>query len=547
MSVAVGTFAVSTAATTDQSVTGVGFTPKVVWLWTTLRDMQFSYGWMTDDTATAKEATIGVTGTLNSTSTYNYEEIYTEDYAIWIADTNYAFTADGWLNFKSMDTDGFTVNKNTFENAANVKYLALSTGYVSDVKFVTFTNSTASTGGAVTGSSFEPNLANFIGSVNGNYSTGLISRDSLNAVIGWCGPSTDQQMHISGGSWGGGGGNRHAFNYARGGYAFNAANTGSSGIFGLGGIENWTTDGFTWYRTGPATATLGMGTLLLNVDSDNVAVEEMTYDGASTASPVTSTTRVVTPLGLFAFGIASTENLSSNGINDWLMHVGGAANTDSQVGASANIRGLFTPLWNQSRNEAAHLWEEQRVSGGGSHIYVSSYGTNELTVEADSTGGSHTATTDIWFGAVVFGELVTKTLQSIAGTLTFSGAPNPKGIWKRVVTGVLSLAGTISRKAFWDLDVAGVLNLSGAPNQIAIWKRSIEGLISFAGSVDPKRRFKRVVTGVLSFAGSLTRTIVYKILAAIQLAVSPKATGVDLAMGTGVADTEPEADIEITT
>jgi hypothetical protein len=178
-------------STGNQSVTGVGFQPKVV---------LFRYN-MGGADGTQSDSVIGFgvgisSSDRRSSGNYSNHNLSTSNNAAWNQDTYCIYTPSGSsrADFVSMDSDGFTINWVT-SSQAKIQYLALGGSALTNYKTGVGTVKTSTGNQAYTGVGFQPTaLIVWAGklsttpldqSTNGNGLFGVATSSSARGMVAW--------------------------------------------------------------------------------------------------------------------------------------------------------------------------------------------------------------------------------------------------------------------------------------------------------------------------------------------------------------------------
>lgn len=159
MAVKVGSFAKSTGgAPVSQAVTGVGFTPRALILWTGNNTSSDSFGasaYLGFGMSTASESYAIATAIQDNVTPTNTGR---NQAAKALTMCSYdGSTVLYECDLSSFDSDGFTLNWTTNDgNAVIVHYMALGGPNFTDAKIVTWTCPTSTGNKAVTGAGFQP-------------------------------------------------------------------------------------------------------------------------------------------------------------------------------------------------------------------------------------------------------------------------------------------------------------------------------------------------------------------------------------------------------
>ena len=190
VSVKAGSFQGS-GSTGNQSITGVGFQPKVV---------LFRYN-MATSTGSAADSVIGFGVGISSSDRrtsgdYSNNNVSTSSHAAWNQDTYVIYTPSGSskADFVSMDSDGFTINWAT-SGSMLVEYLALGGAGLTNYKTGVAAAKTSTGNQAYTGVGFQPTaLLVWAGkfstspldqSTNGNGLFGFATSSSARGMVAW--------------------------------------------------------------------------------------------------------------------------------------------------------------------------------------------------------------------------------------------------------------------------------------------------------------------------------------------------------------------------
>lgn len=190
LSAKAGTFTGS-GSTGNQSITGVGFQPKVV---------LFRYN-MSTTTGSQSDSVIGFGVGVSSSDRrtsgdYSNHNVSTSSHGAWNQDTYVIYTPSGSsrADFVSMDSDGFTINWVTSSSMV-VQYLALGGDAVTNVKTGSAAAKTTTGNQSYTGLGFQPTaLLVWAGkfstspldqSTNGNGLFGFASSSSARGMVAW--------------------------------------------------------------------------------------------------------------------------------------------------------------------------------------------------------------------------------------------------------------------------------------------------------------------------------------------------------------------------
>ncbi|MFW6031140.1 MAG: hypothetical protein ACOC9T_00995, partial [Myxococcota bacterium] len=161
----VGSFAKSTdAAPASQAVTGVGFEPKVLWLWTaggtaadTWRDdYRGAHGWAVGTGSGEARSMAYADGPPNGS--FSDSSVRIANKALTIVAPSETLLAE--CDLTSFDADGFTLNWTTNNgNGYIIHYLALGGDAITNAAVVSWSSNSDTGNQSVTGVGFEPNLA----------------------------------------------------------------------------------------------------------------------------------------------------------------------------------------------------------------------------------------------------------------------------------------------------------------------------------------------------------------------------------------------------
>ena len=190
LSVKAGSFTGS-GSTGNQSITGVGFQPKVV---------LFRYN-MATSTGSASDSVIGFgvgisSGDRRTSGDYSNNNVSTSSHAAWNQDTYVIYTPSGSsrADFVSMDSDGFTINWVTSSSMV-VQYLALGGTALTNYKTGVAAAKTSTGNQSYTGVGFQPTaLLVFAGkfstspldqSTNGSGLFGFATSSSARGMVAW--------------------------------------------------------------------------------------------------------------------------------------------------------------------------------------------------------------------------------------------------------------------------------------------------------------------------------------------------------------------------
>jgi hypothetical protein len=190
LSAKAGTFTGS-GSTGNQSITGVGFQPKVV---------LFRYN-MATSTGSSSDSVIGFGVGISSSDRrtsgdYSNNNVSTSSHAAWNQDTYCIYTPSGSsrADFVSMDSDGFTINWVT-SSSMIVSYLALGGDGLTNYKTGVASAKTTTGNQAYTGVGFQPTaLLVFAGkfstspldqSTNGSGLFGFATSSSARGMVAW--------------------------------------------------------------------------------------------------------------------------------------------------------------------------------------------------------------------------------------------------------------------------------------------------------------------------------------------------------------------------
>jgi hypothetical protein len=183
----VGTFTKSTdGAPVQQAITGVGFQPRALVLWTSAQ--AYAAAW-TDNLFLAMGMTDGTTQRAVAESGKDNETAAGFQGARW---ANAVLTIIDWTGavlaeaqFVSFDDDGFTLNWTTNNASAYyIHYLALAGDDLTDVNLVEWTMTTAAGQQAVTGVGFQPDCVLHLGAYQAALGNGIVAHFAFGAMDG---------------------------------------------------------------------------------------------------------------------------------------------------------------------------------------------------------------------------------------------------------------------------------------------------------------------------------------------------------------------------
>jgi hypothetical protein len=245
----VGSFNLDTAKTAGQTqaITGVGFQPKIVLFWwcgstgtsdaTAGGNINVGFGAATGSSERYCVAAIS----LDAAAASDGIKIQYNDacIAVWADNTS---AIDGFMDFASLDADGFTLTvDNQFTIATRISYLALGGTDLTNVKVGQVANIPASTGNySTTGTGFQPDavilefasLAVFgSGSANLGLSLGLATSSSAQGFV--AGVSQDNQATM----------NTNGYGYD--GEAIGGCNSTGTSMYTRSSFVSMDADGFT--------------------------------------------------------------------------------------------------------------------------------------------------------------------------------------------------------------------------------------------------------------------------------------------------------------
>lgn len=192
MAVKVGSFAKSTAAASvDQAITGVGFTPKVVLLWTaantsadTLQDnVLFAFG---ATTGASNSYSAAIAAQDNQDTSNTSQRLAAKALTI----VQWGETTLAECDLKSFDSDGFTLTWTTNNNVGYIiGYMALAGADLTNAKLVAWNTGTSVADVAVTGVGFQPDCALHFGgsltSAGGSGGWGIFTLGAMTSSGQW--------------------------------------------------------------------------------------------------------------------------------------------------------------------------------------------------------------------------------------------------------------------------------------------------------------------------------------------------------------------------
>ncbi len=210
-----GAFSMTSGATGNLSVTGVGFQPKAIIFFATKR------AGGTDGAATTTNWSFGFAvsssargsiwcGSSNGGS--NTSDSRVDDSKCLVVWTSGTPTNAGQADFVSFDADGFTLNRTTsFTASYRVGYMAFGGDDITDVACGTFAAPTTTGVVSYTGPGFQPDCLFLLGS----NVTATLPANAVNASYGFGVATATQQFSVSGSGTDGSSGARKFCNTAK--------------------------------------------------------------------------------------------------------------------------------------------------------------------------------------------------------------------------------------------------------------------------------------------------------------------------------------------
>jgi len=187
LSTFVGDFAVTTSVE-QQSITGVGFTPKVVIFFIStntsngaVAHMRMGIGFAISST----ERACIFTGDRNAEAETDGTARYSTDTAFRIQNPG-ASTIKVAADLETMDADGFTIDVTVVDAAYKIGFLALGGSDLTNVKTTTFDAPTSTGNFSITGVGYQPDAVMFIS----NSHTSEVDRNGALGMIGFALSST---------------------------------------------------------------------------------------------------------------------------------------------------------------------------------------------------------------------------------------------------------------------------------------------------------------------------------------------------------------------
>jgi hypothetical protein len=486
---AVGTFALRTT-TGSQSVTGLGFTPKVVIV---------SVNYMTTDGVTEHAAVSlgcatsstdewcihfnaedGVAASDTVRGQYNNRFLYMTTQG---GTTTHAVTCD----FTSMDSDGFTFNVSdaTGATAYRAQYLALGGSDLTDVVTGTLTTTTSATQ-SVTGLSFQPDailLAWNSHTANANANNmvggfGFATASDEEAFSAWADDSGTNPTLV--------------WNYQENDAVVGSINYGAGGIDFEADLTSLNSDGFTLNFSNVPTA--GESILYLALKGVRMHVGEVTTQ-TSTGTWSETAPGWMPKAGIFMSGMAA----ASASVNQGSKFSLGFAADSNQASLGFTNEDNVTPSDADSWSDDASIYN--------SYDYAQTK-TGTVTLDSWDSTGFTLNQTDADPGGYellyfVFAPVLDPVIeQVVAGVLALAGGATGIKMFLQAVAGVLGLAGVGVMSAFSRL-LTGTLGLAGATSKLVA--TSMVGALGLAAALVGSFTTSQLVAGAIGLAGLVVR------------------------------------------